>query len=415
MGNSNAGNLTYTGIRLKEGFQMPLSEPQLRRIAGLELNALHFTGATPGALERGKITSAGTSVFDINGTLLFQRIPIASGRERIGYADVGANEVFGEPLLAVSTGTDWDEKAILEEAGAAARKGRRSLRFNSIRFVAYSFPKIGLQFLQDGQEALMLEWKTWTEVPPLSSERKPMEPSNFERWSLIDELPAKVKRANIRTYQKRQAIWDAPALRRIDATVITKTAFDVRGIVLKLVDTQEIHYSPRPEDHHPCYELRGQQTNVWCVAASTEMLLNFYRYQYDQPRLAQELGLGTCTLPNGLPYGQESKVVTTVEKASSNTLDATMIASPGWSTFQDEIRANRPLISFIPGHSRTVAGYTRALITLPGQLRFKGLLVYDPWPPTDCSHPEAGGVITKWENFTTQTYTYAFTAALKHV
>jgi hypothetical protein len=145
------------------------------------------------------------------------------------------------------------------------------------------------------------------------------------------------------------------------------------------------------------------------------MLMNFYRYQYDQPRLAQEMDLGTCAVPNGLPYGQEHKVVDTIEKLSSNTLNATAIVNPAWAVFQTEIAANRPLISFIPGHSRTVAGYTRTLIHLPGQLPFRGLLVYDPWPPTDCAHPEAGGVITKWENFATQTYRYAFTAVLKHV
>ena len=385
------------------------------RIAGLELNALHLAGVMQEVLEDSRITSAGTPIYDINGIVLYHRVPITHGRESIGYADVGVHEVFGEPLLAVSTGINWDEKAILKEAEAAARKGRRSLKFDVARFVAYSFPKIAIQFLWDSQEVLMLEWKTWAEVPPLSPERKPMEPSNFERWSLIDELPMEVKRANTRSFQKRISSWETPTLSRIDATAITKKVFELPDIVLKLVDTREIHYSPRPVDHHPCYELRGQQTNVWCVAASVEMLLNFYRYQYDQPRLAQEMGLGTCVHANGLPYGQESKVVTTIEKLSSATLDATAISNPGWSTFQDEIRANRPLISFIPGHSRTVAGYTRILIKLPWQLPFKGLLVYDPWPPTDCSHPDAGGVITRWENFATQTYRYAFTAVLKHV
>jgi hypothetical protein len=261
----------------------------------------------------------------------------------------------------------------------------------------------------------MLEWKTWAEVPPLASPGQQREPSNFERWSLIDSMPAAVKRARLRSFQKRQASWDTPALSRLDPTVITKTTFDLSKVLIKLKDTREIHYAPRPDDHHPCYELRGQQTNVWCVAASVEMLLNFYRYRYDQPRLAQEMDLGTCTAANGLPYGQEHKVVDTIEKLSSNTLDATAILNPAWSVFQTEIAANRPLISFIPGHSRTVAGYTRTLIHLPGQLPFRGLLVYDPWPPTNCATPEAGGVITKWENFATQTYRYAFTAVLKHV
>jgi len=394
---------------------MPLTETQVRRLAGLELNALHFTGATPALLESAEIPSGGTQIFDTNGTLLFHRIPLVSGGTGIGYADVAANEVFGEPLLAVSTGTVWDEKAITAEATAAARKGHSPLEFNSVRFVSYSFPKIALQFLQNGREVLMLEWRTWAEVPPAVSGRPPLAPSHFERWSLIDEMPEELQRSRIAGFQERLSAWGAPALAPLSPAVITKQTFRVPGIVVKLSDTRELHYSPLQQDHHPCYELRGQQTNVWCVAASTEMLLSFYRYQYSQPRLAQELGLGTCTLPNGLPYGQEYKVVNTIEKLSSNTLNATAIPNPNWALFEAETHGNRPLISFIPGHSRTVAGYTQSLLLLPGQLPYKGLLVYDPWPPTDCAHPNLGGVITKWENFATQTYRYAFTAVLKQV
>ncbi len=394
---------------------MPVSVEKIQRLAGFELNALRVLGVLGEEFEKVRIPRAGTPIYDINGMLLFYRMPLRRGKALSGYADIAVNEALAEPLLAVAMGGTWDEKAILEEAGAAARKGRRSLKFNSIRFVAYSFPKLALQYLLNGREVLMLEWKSWAEVPPLSSRRQPMEPSNYERWSLIDEMPAEIKRARLRSFKKRQAIWETPVLRRIDSAVITKKALELPRIAIKLVDTREVHYSPRADDHHPCYELRGQQTPVWCVAASVEMILNFYRYRYNQPRLAKEMDLGTCEKPNGLPYGQEHKVVDTIEKLSSNTLDATAIANPAWTTFQTEIQANRPLISFIPGHSRTVAGYTRTMIHLPGQLPFKGLLVYDPWPPTDCAHPEAGGVITKWENFATHTYRYAFTSVLKHI
>jgi hypothetical protein len=153
------------------------------------------------------------------------------------------------------------------------------------------------------------------------------------------------------------------------------------------------------------------------------MLLNFYRYQYDQPRLAQEMDLGTCNNPNVLPYGEEHKVVDAIEKLSSNQLNATAIAKPTWNTYQIEIQANRPFISLIPAHSRTVIGYHEHMLEIPGHLPpgppprmvpIKLLLVYDPWPPTDCAHREAGGVIT-WENFITQTYRYAFTVVLNHV
>lgn len=309
---------------------MPVSVEQVRRLAGLELNALRAAEVLGEESEKVRVPRTGTPVYDINGRLLFYRLPLRRGSTFSGYADIAAAKELAEPLLAVAMGGTWDERAILEEASAAARKGRRSLKFNSIRFVAYSFPKLALQFLLDGKEVLMLEWSSWAEVPPLSSRRRPMKPSNFERWSLIDDMPSEDLRTRLRNFTKRMEVWKKLVRLRTDPTIITKKTFDLPKVVIKLVDTREVHYAPRDDDHHPCYELRGQQTGVWCVAASVEMLLNFYRYQYNQPRLAQEMGLGTCTAPNGLPYGQEHRVVDTIEKLSSKTLDATAIANPAW-------------------------------------------------------------------------------------
>ncbi len=394
---------------------MPVSIKQIQRLAGFELNALRITEVLGSEFDKVSVPATGTPVYDINGTILFYRLPLSRGRTSAGYTDIAANDILGELLLAVTMGEVWNEKTILEQASAEARKKSRSIQFDSARFVAYSFPKIAIQFLLKGQEVLMLEWKSWAEVPTQSTRHKPMEPSYFERWSLIEEMPAEIKTARMRSFKERRAVWDTPTVSRLNPLVINKSIFDVDKIIIKLVDTREIHYSPRDDDHHPCYELRGQQTPVWCVAASVEMLMNFYRYQYSQPRLAIEMDLGTCDHPNGLPYGDEHKVVDTIEKLSSNTLDATAVANPAWSTYPTEIKANRPLISFLPGHSRTVAGYTNSMIHLPNQLPFKGLLVYDPWPPTDCAHPEAGGVITRWENFNAHIYRYAFTAVLKEV
>jgi hypothetical protein len=255
----------------------------------------------------------------------------------------------------------------------------------------------------------MLELFTWAEVPPASArERKPLEPGNFERWSLLDELPADIRGSRARNFRRRIGYWEAPALRRIDPRLVSKQVFRRRDFAIRLNDTREIHYSSRDTDHHPCYELRGQQTNVWCVGASVEMVLNFYRYSYDQIRLAQELGLGTLANPNGLPYARVGDVVTVMENLTSNALDVTMHTNPAWNIFRNEIRANRPLVSFVPGHSRTVAGYTRTRIFFVNQIAFQGLLVYDPWPPN-------AGVITRWENFATQIYQYAYSSVLQHV
>lgn len=386
---------------------MPLSPDQIQRIAAFELNALMAAGMLDAAYEKVSIAKRGTPVYDLTGEALFYRLPLSRGKITPGYADIACHEALGEPLIGITMDRGWNEKEILAEAVKAGKVKK----YDTARFVAFSFPKIALQFLLDGKEVTMLELYTWAEVPQASGkDRKPMEPTSFERWSLLEEMPKSLLRSREKSFRERLSIWEAKEFRQFDTSVISRDFFPERIAVLRRTDTREIHYSKNNADHHVCYELRGQQTNVWCVGASCEMLLNFYRYDYDQVRLAQELGLGTLSHPNGLPYANVGLVVTVLENLTSNALDATMHTNPAWTIFRNEIRANRPLISFIPGHSRTVAGYTESSIVFFGTsiVSFRGLLVYDPWPPN-------AGVITRWENTATQTYQFAYSAVLKQV
>jgi hypothetical protein len=309
-------------------------------------------------------------------------------------------------LVAISY-AEWAPQALFEEAAETLRSRRRAITYNEARFVAFSFPKVAVQFLRDGAEVALLELYTWRQVPPARKRRKNEPPGDFERWSFLDEQPVNVLTRNRRRFSKRVKELNRviPAREALKGRLIEAERFKsyIDRIDLWLNDTRELHYSTSNADHHPCYELRAQQTSVWCVAASAQMLLDFYRYNYLQTRLATELGLGTLSNPNGLPYGNEQLVVDTLEDLTSNALDAAMNWSPSWTEFRNEIRANRPLISFIPGHSRTVAGYTRS--GLPWLSPFRGLLVYDPWPPN-------AGVVTRWENFDTQSYRVTFNAHL---
>lgn len=395
------------------------SRSMVKRLAGLELNGLLYTGVLPLDLFDGaRVTSAGTPVYDINGEVLFHRVPVKKGQRPIASADIAVNPTLRAPILSVSHGLKWNDRAISKEATAAARRKKRGIRFNKIRYVAYSYPKIAVQFLRNKHEVLMLELNTWKPVPK-KRERKPQEPpSNFERWSLIEELPQGRKRSNIRRFEERVKQWDdlCPPRRppkKFKPEILRFKEFSQLakklGIVLRF-DARELHYSKENTDHHPCYELRGQLTSVWCVAASVQMLLDFYRYNYTQNRLAQELNLGTIAVPNGLPYANDGDVVTVLEALTSNALDANMNVNPNWAEFVNEIRANRPLISFVPGHSRTVAGYTFGPSIFGGN--FRGLLVYDPSPPSPTGLPTDGGSIARWENYDTHTYRRTFTAEL---
>jgi hypothetical protein len=390
-----------------------ITRSMVKRLAGLELNTLLYARVLPEKLFQGsRVPTSGTPVYDVNGEVLFYRVPIVKGRNQVGYTDIAASSVFKAPLLSVSYG-QWKAQEYLNQATNVVRKRRRRMKFDRAQFVAYSFPKIAVQFLKGDKEVYMIELFTWKPVPQLRRRRPDVPPSNFERWSLIDEVPAVQKRNSLRIIKKRLHIWEdiCPPRRpprRFKPEYLRLVEFErsFRRTFLPIrIDTKELHYSTLDADHHPCYELRGQLTSVWCVAASVQMILDFYRYNYAQTRIAQELRLGTINNPNGLPYSRDGDVVTVLEDLTSNALSANMNASPNWTEFRSEIRANRPLISFINGHSRTVAGYTYTRIST--WFVFRGLLVYDPWPPT-------AGVITRWENINSppRPYRRTFTAQL---
>lgn len=380
---------------------MRVDEREARDVLAVELSALAAAGppSLAGELEGSRIGERVTPVFDPNGEVLFYRFRLDEGVGP-GYADAAARTELGAPLIAVSTGLEWNAGAFVEEAVRVARE--HGTEFDEARFVAFSFPKVGVQFLRGGEEAMLLELGTWEPVPPLEAgrDRPPLEPGNFERWSLLDELPEERAEEATRAYGRRvEAL--TPALHAIEATVVQSAA--MREFALRLEDSRELHFDRRNASHHTCFELYGQETSVWCVAASVQMLLAFYRYEYSQDRIAAALELGTRQEPEGLPYSRVEDVVTQLEGLSSNALGAEMVENPDFDFFRDEIDANRPLISFVPGHSRAVAGYIRYHFADLGEAPFHGLLVYDPWPPST-------GVITRWENWATKIYQYGYRA-----
>jgi hypothetical protein len=187
---------------------------------------------------------------------------------------------LGDPLLAVSTGMVWNPSALVGEAREAAGSKKRLTvgEANEVRFVAYSYPKIAVQFLRDGEELAMLELFTWSVVPPAEpKDRRPLQPENFERWSLIDETPSRTRKSRASAYAERLALHERLEYDLVAHLIDPNRWFKIFDILL--VDTRQIAYSLRSGDHTPCYELRGQETNVWCVGASSQMLLDFYRYE----------------------------------------------------------------------------------------------------------------------------------------
>jgi hypothetical protein len=363
-------------------------------LVATQLSVLTTLGALPGLPHCLRLDGEPTPVHDVNGELLFWRLAL-HGK---GYVDIAAHPGLGAPLVAIAPEAEWDPR------GLAADAARRGIEHDALQFVAFSFPKLALRFLRDGAEVALLELHTWAQVPEPRRELGDP-PGHFERWSFLDEQAEDVRRDHEERYHQRvESLAHLANVLHVHEPVVR--LFDrrvVEEVLRPHVDARELRYSHHDADHSTCIALRGQETNVWSVAASVQMLLDFYRYRYDQDRLAYELGLGTEDEPTGLPHSREFDVVLALESLTGKSLTASMSMLPSFGEYRAEIRANRPLISFVPGHSRVVAGYTRTSSLRLMGASFAGLLVYDPWPPN-------AGVITRWENVDTTAYRRTFTA-----
>jgi len=364
------------------------------RLVATQLSVLATLGALPGLPPCSRLDGEPTPVHDVRGDLLFWRLALG-GR---GYVDIAAHPRLGAPLVAIAPDAEWDPCALLAEAAELG------IEHDGLEFVAYSFPKLAVRFRRAGAEVALRELHTWDQVPdPRREHGTP--PGQFERWSFLDEQSAEVGRDHEERYHQRVESLahlanvlhvHEPVVRLLDRRVVEE-------VLRPHVDFRELLYSHRDADHSTCVALRGQETNTWSVAASVQIFLDFYRYRYEQDRLAYELGLGTEEEPVGLPHSREFDVVLALESLTGKSLTASMNKHPNFGEYRAEIRANRPLISFVPGHARVVAGYTRTSSLRLMGASFAGLLVYDPWPPN-------AGVIRRWENVDTTVYRRTFTA-----
>src|ERR1051326_8472596 len=155
-----------------------LNTTEVHRLAAAELNLFNVAHALRGMPLEGARMDPGTPIYDPTGEVLFYRISLRQhGDARIGYADIAAHTLFGESLLATAPDARWDPDAIVAQAKAALQRGQRApsygratyepeATYDQVRLVAFSFPKLAVQFLRGREELAMLELGTWAPVPP---------------------------------------------------------------------------------------------------------------------------------------------------------------------------------------------------------------------------------------------------------
>ncbi|MCA9895047.1 MAG: hypothetical protein KC615_18805 [Anaerolineae bacterium] len=359
-------------------------------------------------------------IYDMNGQVLFYDFDIIGREQVLGVVRTSASRTIGTPVPSIQLGPrKWNPEEVKEAAHKKVLEEYGRAKILDTEFVCYSYPKIGIRVMveipRQGVGSLVYD------VSDLSPVNLYDDSAGLGQtaWSFYQDIVEP-------TATQREAYWDRMDTELgavIEGTpdilerslggrrdvVELRTAFEPKPLVevlkpipIPFVSSKVVRYSPHCYPQHECFELYGQITSVYCACATGEMILDWYRYYYDQSAIATAMGTGM--------YGTSiSGIINGIESLSKNCLDVTWDSGPGFSTpgtaawidAKAEIDANRPLASVVPHHIRACAGWKRQNISIFPNPPKRWLKIYDPWPWN--ANPCQGGAIY-WEDYALQTH-----------
>lgn len=344
-------------------------------------------------------------IYDINGEPLFYEYSATDGKKQIGRIKASATKRLGSPVPTLELGPrPWDPGKGIKQATDNAKKAFPKASIKATQLVCYSYPKIGVRVDLAGsgqpQKSLIFDVAdgtmvdrfgidelegqcAWSYLDHLSPAE---EESRIKLWDLRDQEREVARKKNLKLFSRG---FTAKEALNIKQTFVVESRY-----IIPFYSSKVIKFGPRCSPHD-CFELYAQHTSVYCAVATGQMILDFYRYYFDQDDIATAMGTGaTGTGNTGQVAGYES--------LSNNCLVATYDTTATWTEAKNEIDANRPVKSGVPGHARACAGWKRQNIFLIGQPPRRWLKIYDPWPwNADIC---AGGQVY-WEDWETKTHT----------
>ena len=356
-----------------------------------------------------EISSEPLVLKDLNGQDLLYIFDLIESGKPVGSVRAGASQLLGSPVLAVEIGPRrWNPDAATRQARANALKQFKGARVKSTELVCYSYPKIGVRVtlnVAKGPISVIYDAASLEEVRNFGADQR----EGSTAWSFYEVFAA-------REAAERRRRWDLAEQELEAARIATPHIFDrelpardlarlkaqfvLRSdlVAIPMYSSRILQYSPRCATHD-CFALYAQHTDVYCAVATGQMILDFYRYNFDQDAIATAMGTDASGTDNA---GQKAGY----ETLSGGCLSATIDTSADWAEARAEIEANRPLKSGIPGHARAAAGWKRQNIFLVNQAPRRWLRIYDPWP-WNADICQGGAVVWEdWESITHTNFIY---------
>lgn len=354
------------------------------------------------------------AIYDLNGQVLFYEFDVMDGNTVVGSTKTAASKTIGSPVITMEFGErSWDFKKAAKEAEKKVRKLYPKAKITDSEPVCYSYPKIGVRIYFDIPKAkeqnVIFDIATLDLIERYASEGT----DDFACWSFYQEVvePEKEKReAEFELARKELKAAKAQTPKVLERSVGKRALSDMKssltpkpslGVMtpsnitpISWYSSKTVRFSPRCNASES-FELYAQKTNVYCAVATGQMILDFYKYHYTQDQIATAMSTGAGGTTNPAQ-------VNGYESLSKNCLNATYDSTANWNEARNEINANRPLKSGIPGHARACAGWKTQNAYIIGQTPKKWLKIYDPWPwnANICS----GGKVY-WENWNAVNHT----------
>jgi hypothetical protein len=267
-------------------------------------------------------------------------------------------------------------------------------------FVCYSYPKVGVR-VKVGKKNAIFDVSDGSEIKRFGID----EMDGATAYSFLDSIGTEHLDGRLRSFDEQDAELEAAESRSPEifaqgfaaeelTTLKPRFRLESDYAPIPFYSSKVLTYAPRCTPHE-CFALYAQQTDVYCAVATGQMILDFYRFNYDQTVIATAMGTGA----GGTSFaGQE----TGYKNLSNGCLTASHDFSADWSEAKLEIDANRPLKSGIAGHARACTGWKRMNISIIGKPPASWLQIHDPWPwnANICS----GGAVY-WENWNAVNHT----------
>ena len=314
-----------------------------------------------------------TTIYDLNGLPLFYDYPVLSlQHEKVGMIRASASRVLGVPVPATYiSGPHWDIKSATQRAHKYVEDELKGKIIDS-KPVCYGYPKLGIavnwEDSKDQAKRTIIDVGDHSIVPE-NVEPEDRKSGAISVYDLIPEemLPDAIERFIL--YDKMVDELQERADVDLAGFLAPEEFHRVQTSLIEMIPwhTSKILTTCSQDYSHKCIQMHAQENMGYCVAATWQMIFDFWSYNYSQDEIDAALDAALDKVK-----GLQSLAV---------GFDVINDVNPTFNEVKNEIDASMPFEYSYPSHATVCAGYRQVNLYPVGMEPEKSVCLYDPYPP----------------------------------